>query len=422
MPRRFAVGGAVSRFPSSDIDLALVVDDAPAADAVAEGLRAAAGEVLESVRLFDVYRGPGIAEGAAQPGLPPALLLPRSHADRRGGGHAAGPLHPRRERSSAPSCAEPWQAADSMPSRTDRSRRRTAGTWHVGAGGPAAPPTRACGRLARRSPCGRSQGLCPLRGAKPSPHRCRYRRRPARPRATAARSSAAGCWSSRSSTTSTAWKSSWRSIRTSPPRSRDGHRRAHGRARPWRPAPRHQLHREVPVDRADEHPSLHFAPKFGFRGDPAGQRPPTSPSRSIRPGSRAARGRGLAPADARTTARSPSRRHGPTSSLEDECELLRVMSTDEPSGDADKEEEVWTRAAARVRRAAAPTRGGQAAPRSRSTCRRAGIVAVTELLARRRCAAPGLAAHHHRAPRAPRPPSRPRRQARQPRLPCRTGA
>ncbi len=64
VPRRLAGGGAVSRFPSSDIDLALVVDDGYPADAVADALRAAAGEVLESVRLFDVYRGPGIAEGA----------------------------------------------------------------------------------------------------------------------------------------------------------------------------------------------------------------------------------------------------------------------------------------------------------------------------------------------------------------------
>ena len=64
VPRRLAAGGAVSRFPSSDIDLALVVDDGYPADAVADSLRAAAGDVLESVRLFDVYRGPGIAEGA----------------------------------------------------------------------------------------------------------------------------------------------------------------------------------------------------------------------------------------------------------------------------------------------------------------------------------------------------------------------
>ena len=64
VPRRVTVGGAVSRFPSSDIDLAFVVEDRAPADAVADALRAAAGDLLESVTLFDVYRGPGIPEGA----------------------------------------------------------------------------------------------------------------------------------------------------------------------------------------------------------------------------------------------------------------------------------------------------------------------------------------------------------------------
>jgi phenylalanyl-tRNA synthetase beta chain len=64
VPRRLATGGAISRFPSSDIDLALVVDDGHPADEVADVLRTAAGELLESVRLFDVYRGPGIPEGS----------------------------------------------------------------------------------------------------------------------------------------------------------------------------------------------------------------------------------------------------------------------------------------------------------------------------------------------------------------------
>jgi phenylalanyl-tRNA synthetase beta chain len=64
VPRRITVGGAVSRFPSSDIDLALVVEDSRPADAVAQGLREAGGDLLESVTLFDVYRGTGISEGA----------------------------------------------------------------------------------------------------------------------------------------------------------------------------------------------------------------------------------------------------------------------------------------------------------------------------------------------------------------------
>jgi phenylalanyl-tRNA synthetase beta chain len=64
VPRRLAVGGAVSRFPSSDIDLAFVVENRYPADAVADALRLAGGDVLESVALFDVYRGTGIDEGA----------------------------------------------------------------------------------------------------------------------------------------------------------------------------------------------------------------------------------------------------------------------------------------------------------------------------------------------------------------------
>ncbi len=64
VPRRVVAGGAVSRFPSSDIDLALVVDDRYGTDVVADSLRAAAGDLLESVRLFDVYRGTGIPDGA----------------------------------------------------------------------------------------------------------------------------------------------------------------------------------------------------------------------------------------------------------------------------------------------------------------------------------------------------------------------
>ena len=61
--RRVPVGAAVSRFPSSDIDLALVVNDAVSVDDVASTLAATAGELLESVALFDVYRGPGIDTG-----------------------------------------------------------------------------------------------------------------------------------------------------------------------------------------------------------------------------------------------------------------------------------------------------------------------------------------------------------------------
>jgi phenylalanyl-tRNA synthetase beta chain len=53
----------VSRFPSSDVDLALVVEDRVPAAQVAATLGRAGGDLLESVALFDAYRGAGVAEG-----------------------------------------------------------------------------------------------------------------------------------------------------------------------------------------------------------------------------------------------------------------------------------------------------------------------------------------------------------------------
>jgi len=53
----------VSRYPSSDVDLALVVDDAVPAAGVQVALARAGGDLLESVTLFDVYRGAGVAAG-----------------------------------------------------------------------------------------------------------------------------------------------------------------------------------------------------------------------------------------------------------------------------------------------------------------------------------------------------------------------
>jgi phenylalanyl-tRNA synthetase beta chain len=53
----------ISRYPSSDVDLALSVDDSVPADRVADVLKEAGGELLESVTLFDVYRGQGVDTG-----------------------------------------------------------------------------------------------------------------------------------------------------------------------------------------------------------------------------------------------------------------------------------------------------------------------------------------------------------------------
>jgi phenylalanyl-tRNA synthetase beta chain len=54
----------VSRFPSSDVDLAFVVDDSVPAAAIEVALGRAAGELCESVELFDVYRGAAVREGS----------------------------------------------------------------------------------------------------------------------------------------------------------------------------------------------------------------------------------------------------------------------------------------------------------------------------------------------------------------------
>jgi phenylalanyl-tRNA synthetase beta chain len=53
-----------SLFPSSDIDLAFEVADDVPASAVEGAIRVSGGDLLWSVRLFDVYRGPGVADGA----------------------------------------------------------------------------------------------------------------------------------------------------------------------------------------------------------------------------------------------------------------------------------------------------------------------------------------------------------------------
>jgi phenylalanyl-tRNA synthetase beta chain len=53
----------VSRYPSSDVDLAFEVDEGTPAAAVESALAAAAGDLCESLALFDVYRGAGIGAG-----------------------------------------------------------------------------------------------------------------------------------------------------------------------------------------------------------------------------------------------------------------------------------------------------------------------------------------------------------------------
>ena len=54
----------ISRFPSSDIDLAFETPDGVPAAAVETALRQGAGDLLVGLDLFDTYRGAGVAPGA----------------------------------------------------------------------------------------------------------------------------------------------------------------------------------------------------------------------------------------------------------------------------------------------------------------------------------------------------------------------
>ena len=51
------------KFPASTRDIAVLVDDAVPAASMQAAIEKAAGAILESVKLFDVYKGKGIPEG-----------------------------------------------------------------------------------------------------------------------------------------------------------------------------------------------------------------------------------------------------------------------------------------------------------------------------------------------------------------------
>jgi phenylalanyl-tRNA synthetase beta chain len=63
LPATVPQAAPVSRFPSSDVDLALVVAEEVVAADVAATIRAAAGPLLADLELFDVFRGPQLGEG-----------------------------------------------------------------------------------------------------------------------------------------------------------------------------------------------------------------------------------------------------------------------------------------------------------------------------------------------------------------------
>ena len=62
--RRPLEAAPISRYPSADLDLAFVVPDPISVESLLDAIGEGAGELLESVRLFDVYRGAGVDDGA----------------------------------------------------------------------------------------------------------------------------------------------------------------------------------------------------------------------------------------------------------------------------------------------------------------------------------------------------------------------
>jgi len=63
LPERSEKAKQVSRYPSSDLDLAFVMDDDVPASRLLETLQRACGPLLESIKLIDVYRGDAVAPG-----------------------------------------------------------------------------------------------------------------------------------------------------------------------------------------------------------------------------------------------------------------------------------------------------------------------------------------------------------------------
>jgi GNAT superfamily N-acetyltransferase len=97
---------------------------------------------------------------------------------------------------------------------------------------------------------------------------------------------------------------------------------------------------DVPLGAATDHPSLTFAPKVGFTALLAGNvRHLRVPLRPDRQEDLRAVVAGARDADAYRilTFEAP----WPDEFVEDQCALFRCMSTDEPHGDEDHEEEVW---------------------------------------------------------------------------------
>ena len=95
------VGPPISSFPPVLIDLALVVDDAVPAAEVEAALREGAGELLEALRLFDVYTGAPVPAGSRSLAYALTFRAPDRTLTARRRRRCATPPSPRRERTGA---------------------------------------------------------------------------------------------------------------------------------------------------------------------------------------------------------------------------------------------------------------------------------------------------------------------------------
>jgi GNAT superfamily N-acetyltransferase len=136
---------------------------------------------------------------------------------------------------------------------------------------------------------------------------------------------------------------------------------------------------DVPVASAPTHPSADFARRVGFVATLSGNSRylalPLDAGRLDELRATVRGGRNAA--DYRTFAfRTP----WPEAYLEDQCELYRRMSTDEPAGDGDKEEEVWDRARVAENDELVAARGACKLAAVAEHVPSGRLVAVTELL------------------------------------------
>lgn len=79
------------RYPAVEFDVAILVDESVTAERIEQAIRSAGGKLLDSVRLFDVYRGKGVPEGRKSV----AFALEYRASDRTLTGEEVEPQHER---------------------------------------------------------------------------------------------------------------------------------------------------------------------------------------------------------------------------------------------------------------------------------------------------------------------------------------